>query len=381
MIDFHKYSAKPRDNLTISVTAPNGAYVGLMAVDNFFEGSSNDITKEKILKELLHQSSIEIFDHRPDDFDFEDSKLFVLTNAKKQFLESRFSDSDYEDLFETGATMKSITTSTTSTPKSISTSKVRQFFPETWIFEHFVIDESRQKSIQRKVPDIITSWILTGFSLDSVNGLSIASPRKLQVKKNFFIKISVPDSVRLGEIVEVQVVIFNYLDVVNRKPQVKVTMSKIKNEEDSFDDYVNSGEHSGSDLDQFDFIDHISKCTYVSSNAEEVTNVVAATTKASSTTSFHIKPLKAGKIKFHVSAVCNEAGEEDSFEGSLTVEHVGITKYGNIQILIDSSKGKFDSRSYSIELESDIIQDSLKFGASFHVKLLGEKLLNVNHLM
>lgn len=87
-----------------------------------------------------------------------------------------------------------------------------------------------RQSIRKKIPDTITSWAITGFSLDPVNGIGLTrQPQMLETFKPFFVALDLPYSVKRGEILTVPVVVFNYL---NRDLDAEVTMH---NEEQDFD--------------------------------------------------------------------------------------------------------------------------------------------------
>lgn len=68
-------------------------------------------------------------------------------------------------------------------------------------------------TIHKKVPDTITSWVITGFSLDPITGLGLTKePRSIQVFQPFFVSLDLPYSVKRGEVVSIPVGVFNYLD-------------------------------------------------------------------------------------------------------------------------------------------------------------------------
>lgn len=72
---------------------------------------------------------------------------------------------------------------------------------------------SGEKTITKKVPDTITSWIITGFSVSPVYGLGLTrQPRKLNVFLPFFVSTNLPYSVKRGEVVSIPIVIFNYME-------------------------------------------------------------------------------------------------------------------------------------------------------------------------
>src|SRR5690606_34021619 len=62
-----------------------------------------------------------------------------------------------------------------------------------------------------KVPDSITSFLITAFAMDAKTGLSVTpAPHKVTVIKKFFLNLNLPISVNCGEKVEIQAILFNY---------------------------------------------------------------------------------------------------------------------------------------------------------------------------
>lgn len=91
--------------------------------------------------------------------------------------------------------------------------QIRKEFPETWLWQSITEDFNGTQTIQKTVPDTITSWVITGFSIDSVNGLGLTKkPEILEVFQPFFVSLNLPYSVKRGEVLTVPVVVFNYLD-------------------------------------------------------------------------------------------------------------------------------------------------------------------------
>lgn len=67
--------------------------------------------------------------------------------------------------------------------------------------------------MKKKVPDTITSWVITGFSVDPVTGLGLTkNPSKLEVFQPFFVSLNLPYSIKRGEVVSVPIVVFNYME-------------------------------------------------------------------------------------------------------------------------------------------------------------------------
>lgn len=68
-------------------------------------------------------------------------------------------------------------------------------------------------TLQKQVPDTITSWVITAFALDPVTGLAITQqPTKLRVFQPFFVSLTLPYSVKRGEVVSVPIAVFNYME-------------------------------------------------------------------------------------------------------------------------------------------------------------------------
>lgn len=69
----------------------------------------------------------------------------------------------------------------------------------------------RIKQITKKVPDTITKWIITGFSIDKNRGFGMTDvPTELNVFYKFFISINLPHKIIRGEVIEIIVTVYNY---------------------------------------------------------------------------------------------------------------------------------------------------------------------------
>lgn len=82
--------------------------------------------------------------------------------------------------------------------------------------------------LKKTVPDTITSWVISGFSLDQVYGLGVSDvPMKLRVFRPFFLSLNIPYSVVKGEALGVQVLVHNYM---NRDVVADVTLDNSANQ-------------------------------------------------------------------------------------------------------------------------------------------------------
>ncbi len=88
----------------------------------------------------------------------------------------------------------------------------RKKFPETWIWSSVDTDEAGKASVNVEIPDTITSWIVTGFSLSAEKGLGYQKEQsKILAFRDFFVKLELPYSIKQNEMFLVKAIVFNYL--------------------------------------------------------------------------------------------------------------------------------------------------------------------------
>lgn len=168
----------------------------------------------------------------------------------------------------------------------------------------------------------------------------------------FFIYLNLPYSIKRGEIISIQVVIFNYM---KQDYQTTVTISNEKQE--------------------FEFVENTPR----SSGQDYLIKTINATANSGTTVSFVIKALKVGYITLKIEASTFVAG--DRVEQQLLVEPEGITRYINEAILVDLRNQHTFSKFVDVVVPNDFIPDSLKIEASLIGDLLGPALDNLDNLM
>ena len=89
--------------------------------------------------------------------------------------------------------------------------RVRQFFPETWLWADVTTDASGRATLPATAPDSITTWQLRAVGVSPEYGLGIADTA-LRVFQPFFLQVDLPYSVIRGEEFPVRVALYNYLD-------------------------------------------------------------------------------------------------------------------------------------------------------------------------
>ena len=89
--------------------------------------------------------------------------------------------------------------------------RVRQFFPETWLWTDLITDDQGRASLPVEAPDTITTWVLRAVALSKEHGLGI-SESELRVFQPFFLQADLPYSAIRGEVLPLKIALYNYLD-------------------------------------------------------------------------------------------------------------------------------------------------------------------------
>ena len=227
--------------------------------------------------------------------------------------------------------------------------------------EIFTLSYEGRTSISKKVPDTITSWIITGFSIDPNTGLGLTkAPRMLNVFQPFFVSTNLPYSIKRGEVVSIPVVVFNYMDV---DQQAEVTLVNSENE---FEFAELSNDINGNGRRR---------------RATDTFRMKTTTIKANtgSSLSFMVRPLKVGFITIKVTATTPIAG--DGVERQLLVEPEGVTQYFNKAIFVDLRDKNSFEQNINITIPKNAVPDSTKIEASAVGDILGPTIKNLDKLI
>lgn len=60
------------------------------------------------------------------------------------------------------------------------------------------------------IPDTITTWVMQAVAINNKTGLGLATPLRIVGKRDYFISLKMPYSVKRGEQVSLLVTVFNY---------------------------------------------------------------------------------------------------------------------------------------------------------------------------
>ncbi|NXC73889.1 OVOS protein, partial [Anhinga anhinga] len=96
--------------------------------------------------------------------------------------------------------------------KSLILETIREFFPETWIWDIVLINSTGKASISYTIPDTITKWKASAFCVEELAGFGMSVPATLTAFQPFFVDLTLPYSSIRGEDFLLRASVFNYLD-------------------------------------------------------------------------------------------------------------------------------------------------------------------------
>ncbi|KAL4237648.1 hypothetical protein ACF0H5_002362 [Mactra antiquata] len=252
-LSFDKTKAEPGENVSLSIATDPMSLVNLLAVDQsvLLLATGNDVTQEDIISSLkfgAHADKDSSSLHDPRQV-LQSSGIQLVTDVngfdwghphyKRQIncvptaapaLGFNFAPTAEPPLFAAG-TPTAYFMSTIAYPAMAYTTPLapgvalqevkhtRDSFPETWLWTNVTVGTNGTVSLTTTVPDTITSWYATAFSVNKHSGLGLTdSAAKFTTFRPFFINLNLPYSVVRGEEVVLQANVFNYmgqdLDVV-----------------------------------------------------------------------------------------------------------------------------------------------------------------------
>ncbi|XP_021702204.1 CD109 antigen isoform X12 [Aedes aegypti] len=353
-VQLSKTESKPGQDVDITISTNPDSYVGLLGVDQsvLLLKSGNDLTTGKVFDDLKTYEEAVYLQYRRKRFapwrrfnyydDFNDAGAVIMTNANEQPVP------EYKYAAGAGGGAG-----------FFSSGRIRTDFPEAWIWESYGGSEgfSGEKTITKKVPDTITSWMITGFSVSPVYGLGLTrQPRKLNVFLPFFVSTNLPYSVKRGEVVSIPIVVFNYMD---SDQTAEVTFHNTEQEFEFAD--VENEVHENPKLELFR-----KKTVQVASNTGK-------------TIPFMIKPSKLGHITIKVTATTQLAG--DGVERQLLVEPEGLPQYVNKASFVDLRATPEVNNNFTVEIPKNAVPDSTRIEIAVIGDVLGSTIQNLDSLI
>lgn len=397
-IQLNTVESQPEAEIDLTISSQPNSYVGLLAVDQNVGHlrSGYDLTQELVSDELKRY---DIADYSPyssvmkdanshffwkpgssNTHDmFHDSGALVLTNALvteyRPSLEDiylrpvSYGSSTVKPDRGVGLTFHTITRPPLAGPYAFSRIPrpvwdkpkvyLTQDIADTWLFTNFSLNIEGKTSVGRKIPNTLTTWVITGFSLDPLYGLGLlkTSPRKVKVSKTFVVTMDLPHSVQREETLAVPVVVYNNenrditADITIHNPEQKFKFADISNE-------VNA--------------------TKKIELYRRKKLIVKRNSGAS--VSFMITPLKLGHVELKVTAGAF-GSVQDGVTKNLLVTAEGEPRYYTKSVLIDLRKTQSYKGNITFELPKNFVTGSESIEVSVLGDLLWPAITNLDSLI
>ena len=353
-VAFGENEVRPGDEVDINVQTQGEARVGLVAVDrSVYILAENRLNLQQVFNELerlyqlpqveLHEARL-IFDvyTRGAKETFKDAGVIVMTNQSvpegKEYRQPRPTAMPMavaamaERVVETVVVEKAVTRvesiddSAESAGDLAEVQRVRQFFPETWLWTDLMTDQSGHGTVGVTAPDSITTWKLRAVGMSREHGLGI-SEAELTVFQEFFLQVDLPFSAVRGEEFPVRVALYNYLDIPQK---IFVDLEQ---------------------TDDFDLLDEAQKVVTVPGN-----DIGGAT--------FTIRPRKPGMAPLKVTA--RSAAAADAVIKELLIRPEGVARESVDNLVLSAG----DSQTVDATIPSSAVADS----GRVHVAVTGSYL-------
>ncbi len=221
---------RPGEAVELGLATDGPARVALVAVDSSVAALAEDrLNLDQLVAELDRRST------RPVPKLYESRPLALTTAGPKDvFLEAGVIPVS-NLLIETGpdhtrppdpSPRGGVTETVASAPSSVAATtpasprpapelapvpRLRQHFPETWLWSFLDTDITGQATVNSIAPDRITTWDLSMIALSKEHGLGI-SRASLRVLQPFFVKVDLPHAAVRGDEFSIEVALHNYLD-------------------------------------------------------------------------------------------------------------------------------------------------------------------------
>ncbi|BET03017.1 thioester-containing protein [Nesidiocoris tenuis] len=234
---------------------------------------------------------------------------------------------------------------------------VRSKFPETWLWDAIDSGPDGKTSLRKPVPDTITSWVVTGFSISPEHGLGLSEdPTKIRVFRPFFVSLNLPYSVTRDESVAIPVNVFNYLD---QEVTAEVTL-----ENPGWFEFENTA--AGGNRKKRE------------KESSRTKNLVIGANSAA-TANFVVTPKKLGYLEVKATATSPLAG--DGVSRKLLVKPEGETQYRTKGLLVDLREKNEFNQKLELDIPEDIVPESELIEVSAVGDLLGSAMSNLDRLI
>ena len=235
-------SVQPGAPVKIELTTQGPARVGLAAVDSSLFALADDrLNLQQVFAELNRwhkRPVVEVYERRPFRLTtggaqqaFAEAGLLVISNKA---IDSGQTYSRTRPQPRGGVVAHAVasggsggsTESPTapeppSEPELAPVQRLRQYFPETWLWSYLATDADGRATINANAPDRITAWEFRAVALSKEYGLGVADAT-LSVEQPFFLRVDLPYASIRGEEFPIRVALHNFLDT-SQTIQVELT--------------------------------------------------------------------------------------------------------------------------------------------------------------
>ena len=362
-VGFGREEVRPGDPVDIEVQTQGESRVGLVAVDrSVFILAENRLNLQQVFSELerlylepqveLHDARyIETIETRGAQETFESAGTIVLTNKDVPSGET-FDHGPFEVMMDDGmvverelaeeAVEEGVAIPVSDEPDGpagtlADVQRVRQFFPETWIWQDIHTGEDGSAVVPVEAPDSITTWMLRAVGISKEHGLGVGEG-SLRVFQPFFLTVDLPFSAIRGEEFPVKVALFNYLDTPQ---QILVEIEE---------------------ADWFDLLDEPAKSVAI--DASDIGGV-----------EFTIRPTKLGTGPVKIVARSTEAA--DAVIKNLLVEPEGV----EVEIVENHVVSSGDGRELALNVPPGAIDGSARAYVALTGSLLTQSIEGLDRLL
>jgi len=381
-ISTSREEAKPGQEVEVGIFTKPNSVVGVLGIDQsvLLLKSGNDISKSDLAEDAnLYGGSTAAQVERARNAGslFESADVVVLSNnliynglgfreGRLLYMNAAFGSSESPVAAYRSIALDSIILEHELTPPEFHIKRpkeepavIRSLFPETWLWENATAGADGTVRFKSKIPDSITSWVLSAFSINENFGLGLSTGKtSVRVFRLFFIKLNLPYSIIRGETVSIQAIVFNYS---KRPTAAKVTL-----------------ENANGDFEFVEAANNVEDEQHRSESAES--KLIRVPAEDGAAVSFLIRPRKLGPIDIRVTAQGELA--RDGLVQKLLVKPEGQTQHLNKALLINLPAPQSTlTRNFSIEVPANAVAGSQKVFVSAVGDILGAGLSNVDDLL
>jgi hypothetical protein len=221
---------------------------------------------------------------------------------------------------------------------------------ETWIFESFKVGASGLLVVKKKVPEAFTSYTISGFSMNTEDGVGFAEPKTVKVTKDFYIELDTPKLMFVGEVLKVKVLVYS---ATNFRTTLELS--------------------SGTD---FELVDG-STCPFAHSSRNTIT--IPKPKPGVTEADFYIRAIKQGPMTIEVHG--KSGYKQHTAKQTLNVLDRKFERSNSKGHFFDLRNKRFGSFYFNIRPEPRAVEGSITSEATVVGNLLRQQLEKVENLL